>query len=284
LTIGNIGNPISSDIATAIQTTNSWMVDAYIASTGVVELNAYSVSSSDGTLEGSTSQAQTYNVTNATVEQMVISPDDDYLFVALGSGGTIAVPFTPGNNNPIGSTARKISTASSSGAALSVAVDPSERLFYIGETLANSAASSGGVRAFLYSSLNGSLTEASGSPIASGSLAPHAILPEASGSYIYVANGDGNSTAGLIKSFTITYSSSTYTIAANSTIAAGIQPMGLAEDSDSNFVLAASSGGSTSAGSPDLEAFSMSSGVLTANITSTTGTDPVGAIAIVALP
>jgi hypothetical protein len=60
--------------------------------------------------------------------------------------------------------------------------------------------------------------------------------------------------------------------------------VGLAEDSDNNFVLAVSNGGSTASGDPDLEAFTMSSGALTANIASKTGTDPVGAVAVAALP
>jgi hypothetical protein len=283
LTIGNSGSAISTDVASAMAISGSWLIDAYLASTGVVELNAYSISSSTGAYQG-TEETQTFSVSSAAVEQMVISPDYDYLFLALGSGGSLAVPFTSGNTNPIGSTAKSISVANSGGSALSVAVDPSERLFYIGETLANSSASTGGLRVFLYSSLSGTLKQASGSPITSGSLAPHAILPEASGTYVYVANGNGNSSTGILKEFEITYSSSTYTVTGESTYTSGIMPMGLAEDSDDNFVLAVSDGGSTSAGDPDLEALSMSSGALTANIKSTTGTDPTGAIAIVAQP
>jgi hypothetical protein len=170
------------------------------------------------------------------------------------------------------------------GAALSVAVDPTNRLFYIGETLANSTANSGGLRAFNYSSLGGTLTQASGSPIATGGLGPNFILPIASGEYVYVANGQGQTAAGNVAWFPITASGTTYTIAAGSSIASGIQPTGLAEDSLDNFVLAASTGGSTSSGSPDLDAYTMSTGTLTSALTSTTGTDPVGAIAIAPLP
>ena len=138
---------------------------------------------------------------------------------------------------------------------------------------------------FNYSSLgNPPLTQISGSPIASGGLAPNAILPIASGEYVYVANGQGHTGSGNIAWFPITASGTTYTVAAGSNIAGGIEPIGLAEDSDDNFVLAVSTGGSTSSGDPDLEAFTMSSGTLTAALTSKTGTDPVGPIAIAALP
>jgi hypothetical protein len=285
LTIGNGGSTISSDIARAMQVSGSWLIDAFIPTTGTVQLDAIPINTSTGAYAGSgTPPYQAFNVTSASVEQMVLSPDGTNLFVALGAGGTIVVPFNTGNSNPLGSSARVISVANSGGSALSVAVDPTDRLFYIGETLANSSANSGGLRVFNYSSLSGTLTQVSGSPIASGGLAPNAILPIASGEYVYVANGQGNTGSGNIAWFPISVSGTSYTIASGSTIASGIVPMGLAEDSLDNFVLAVSNGGSTSSGDPDLEAYTMSSGALTAAITSKTGTDPVGAVAVAALP
>ena len=132
-----------------------------------------------------------------------------------------------------------------------MAVDPTVRLFYIGETNANSAGTSGALLVYNYSSLaNPPLTQISGSPIASGGLAPNAILPIASGEYVYVANGQGHTGSGNIAWFPISASGTTYTIAAGSTIAGGIQPIGLAEDSDDNFVLAVSTGGPPQAAIP----------------------------------
>jgi hypothetical protein len=290
LTIANNGAVISSDIAAAMQVSGSWLIDAFIPASGSVELDAIPINASTGAYTGSGSpQYQVFNVTGAAVAQMALSPDATNLFVALGAGGTIVVPFTTGNSNPLGSTARVISVANSGGSALSVAVDPTDRLFYIGETLANSAANSGGLRIFNYSSLGtgtprSAPSQISGSPIASGGLAPNAILPIASGEYVYVANAQGATSTGNIAWFPITVSGTTYSIASGSTIATGIVPKGLAEDSDDNFALAVSTGGSTSSGDPDLEAYTMSSGALTAAITSDTGTDPVGAVAVAALP
>jgi hypothetical protein len=231
--------------------------------------------------------SQAFNVTNASANQMVLSPDATNLFVALGAGGSIVVPFTSGNANPLGSSATVIPVVTSGGSALSVAVDPTNRLFYIGETLAVS--DSGGLRVFNYSSLGTGTprsgpSQITGSPIASGGLAPNAILPIASGGYVYVANGQGNTGSGNVAWFPISVSGTTYTIAAGSMIASGVVPVGLAEDSEDNFVLAVSNGGSTSSGDPDLEAFTMSSGALTAAIATSTGTDPVGANAVAALP
>ena len=290
LTIGNGGAVISSDIASAMQVSGSWLIDTFDPNSGSVQLDAIPINASTGAYTGTgVPPYQAFNVANASVSQMALSPDGTNLFVALGAGGTIVVPFTTGNANPLGSTARAISVANSGGSALSVAVDLTDRLFYIGETLANSAANSGGLRVFNYSSLGtgtprSAPSQITGSPIASGGLSPHAILPIASGEYVYVANGQGNTGSGNIAWFPISVSGTTYTIASGSTIASGIVPMGLAEDSDDNFVLAVSTGGSTSSGDPDLEAYTMSSGALTAAITSVTGTDPVGAVAIAALP
>ena len=287
LTAGNSGGTISSDVAAAIEVSGTWLVDAFVPNSTAtsVQIDAIPINATTGLYAGfgGAPPSRTFNnLTNVAVKQLVISPDGDNVLLALGGAGTLVDPFTAGNSNPLGGTAKTIGVVTSSGSALSVAVDPTNRLFYIGETLA--VDDSGGLRVFNYSSLSGTLTQASGSPIASGGLAPNAILPIASGEYVYVANGQGNTGSGNIAWFPVSASGTTYTVAAGSTIASGIQPIGLSEDSDDNFVLAVATGGSTSSGDPDLEAFTMGSGTLTAAITSTTGTDPVGAIAIAPLP
>ncbi len=293
LTIGNSGQPISADIAAALQVSGSWLIDGFSATSGEVQVDATPISASTGlstVSSGSPAESQTFSITGASLysNQMVLSPDGTNLFLALGAGGTLIVPFTAANANPLGSTGTTIGVLNSSGSALSVAVDPSNRLFYVGETLANSG-TSGGLRVFDYTSLGtgatrSAPTQITGSPIASGGAAPNAILPLASGGFVYVANGAGDTGDGKVSWFPITASGATYTIASGSSISAGIEPIGLAEDSESNFVLAVATGGSTSSGNPDLEAYTMSSGTLTAALTAKTGTDPVGAVAIVALP
>jgi 6-phosphogluconolactonase (cycloisomerase 2 family) len=285
LTAGNNGQYISSDPAAALQvdTSNSWLVDAFISpTTGQVQVDAIPLNSNGTYTPGTNVPSASFTIANPAVKQMAISSDDKNVFLALGVGGTLVVPFSSGS---LGATAKTIAPANTGGSTLSVAVDPTNRLFYVGETLANASANSGGMRVFNYSSLSsGTLTQATGSPIASGGLAPNAILPIAGGNYVYVANGTGTTSNGNIAWFPITASGTTYTVATGSTIASGIQPIGLAEDSKDNFVLAVATGGSTSSGNPDLEAYTMSSGALTAALKSTTGTDPVGAVAIAALP
>jgi hypothetical protein len=290
LTLANGNAAISTDIAAAMVVSGSWLVDAFPTTSGV-QMNAIPIDSTTGLYTGSGGAPpfEAFNISNAAVKQMVLSPDGNNLFLALGAPGTIVIPFSTSSANPVGTTATTIGPLNSNGSALSVAVDPTNRVFYIGETLANSSGNSGGLRVFNYSSLGSGTrrslpTQISGSPIASGGLSPSAILPIASGDYVYVANGQGTTAGGNVAWFPITVSGTTYTIAAGSSTASGIQPNGLAEDNEDNFVLAVSTGGSTSSGNPDLEAYTMSSGALTSAITSSTGTDPVGAVAIAALP
>jgi hypothetical protein len=274
---------VTQDQAYAIQVdwSNSWLVEA-IPATGGVTIAAVPINSTTGAyLAGSTVPTASFTVANATLQpnRMVISGDNDNVFLALGAGGAIVVPFSASAPLPatISALTIPVANSSSSGSALSVAVDPgkSPNLFYIGETWANSAGNSGGVRAFSYSALgSGKLTPASGSPIASGGLAPNFILPIAAGGYVYVANGTGASTAGNVAGFAVTASS----ISAGSTVAAGVQPLGLAEDSTGAFVLAVGS-----LGSPYFDAYTLNatSGQLVSQITSTTAASYT---AIVAAP
>jgi hypothetical protein len=158
-----------------------------------------------------------------------------------------------------------------------VAVDPENRLFYVGETAATSGTNSGGLRAFNYNTL----VEVTGSPYSTAGLAPYAIQPEAKGNYVYVANRTvSSSSTGNIAGFSFTSTGAVYSLTAlTTTVSTGATPVGLAEDSLDNYLLVVDSGGS-----PDLEAYTMSSGALTSAVTSATGTDPVQAGAITAAP
>jgi hypothetical protein len=273
---------VSLDQPYAIQvdTTNSWLIEA-IPATGGMSLGAVPISPTTGAfVSGSTVPTATFSVTSAAVQpnQMAISQDNSNIFVALGAGGTIVVPFDHTGPFPGGIVAKKIAVANAGGSALSVAVDPSAtpRLFYIGEVLGNSGGTSGGLRVFTYASLStASLVQATGSPIASGGLAPSFILPTISGTYVYVANGAGTTTAGNVSGFTVTAS----TVTAGSTATVGIQPLGLAEDSTGAFVFSVGS-----LGSPYFDAFTFdtsTAGKLDSQITSTTA---VSSVAVVAAP
>jgi 6-phosphogluconolactonase (cycloisomerase 2 family) len=277
--------PISNDFAAytmQVDATNSWLVEA----SGSGYLYAIPIDSSKGTATGAVQQVALAGI---TAHQLVISPDNTKIFVALGGIGTAVISFTAApatGSDPLpASVGPPISVKNPGGAAVSVAVDPINRLLYIGELLATTGSSNtGGLRAFNYSSLSGTPAEVTGSPFASGGLTPASILPTATGAYVYVANNTvNNSTTGRVSGFALNTSGTNYSLTAlSSTAAAGIAPAGLAEDSTGSVVLLVNSGGS-----PDLNVYTFDTttpGKLDSALTAATGTDPVGAKAIAAAP
>jgi len=246
----------------------------------VAQLNAVAISSSTGGLAAAGESEQHVALPAIYPIQLAISPTDSsscadcYVFVAMGSGGTEIVNFNPGNASPFGGTGNIALVNSSAGGANTVAVDPTNRLLYVGESAALSATQSGGLRAFTIAS--GGVTPIA-SPYPSQGTGPSSILPSADGKYVYVAN---QSVSGSAYGNIASYSVATSGLTSVGSVAAGATGLiGLAEDSTSTFLLAVDF-----AGSPDLEAYTMSAGTLTSVLTSTTGTDPVGAAAIAAAP
>lgn len=284
LTLGNGGGAISPDLATTMQvdSTNGWLVDAVSGST---QLSAIAINPSTGELAAASESEQLFptGLPASTPTQLAISPGDSsscancYVFVGMGSGGTEIVHFNPASANPFGSYGH-INLLTTGGGDNAVAVDPTNRLLYVGESDAlPSAAQSGGLRVFTIAS--GGVTEltGAGSPYAAGGTGPSSILPTANGDYVFVANRSvSGSSAGEIASFSVSATS----LASIGTVAAGpTGQLGLAEDSTGSYVLAVDF-----AGNPDLEAFTMNGGSLTSVLSVATGTDPVGAYAIGALP
>jgi 6-phosphogluconolactonase (cycloisomerase 2 family) len=273
LTLGNSSSAISADLATSMQVdaTNQWLVEG---GPNQAILHAIAISSSTGLATSKTEQ--TVPLPATTIHQLTISPDNTHIFVALGASGTEEAVFAAGNATPFGNTAN-IPVVNAAGAAVSVAVDPQNRLIYVGETAATSGTNSGGLRAFNYNTL----AEVTGSPYATAGLAPYAILPEAKGNYVYVANRTvSGSSSGNIAGFSFTSTGTVYSLTALANpVATGVTPVSLAEDSLDTFLLVVDSGGD-----PDLEGYTMSSGALTSAITSATGTDPVQAGAIAGAP
>jgi hypothetical protein len=281
LTLGNGNGVISSDLATTmtVDPSGGWLLEAGTA-TGT--LNAIALDATTGLPSSKTEQ--TFTLPATTVGQVTVSPDDDNVFITDGAAGTVVIPFNASaasGSSPFAATGTRILVKHSGGSAISVAVDPSNRLIYVGETLGNSAANSGGIRVFDYTTLP-TATEITGSPFASGSLSPSFILPMSSGDTIYVANGSGATTGGSINEFAVTASGSTYTLTAGPVATAGILPVSMAVDNTSTFFLAADFGGN-----PDLEGYTFdttTAGLLDSAISSATGTDPVAAISVVAAP
>jgi 6-phosphogluconolactonase (cycloisomerase 2 family) len=284
LTLGNSGTRISADAANTMQvdSTNSWLVDAI---SGTTQLYAIAINPSTGLLTAANESEQQFpgGLPASTPTQLAISPNDSsscsdcYVFVGMGVGGTEFILFNPANANPFGR-AGHFGVLNSLGGDNAVAVDPSNLLLYVGESDAlPSATQSGGLRAFTIASAGVTELTGAGSPYAVGGTGPSAILPSSDGKYVYVANRSvSGSSTGNIASFSVSATS----LSLIGTIAAGpTGQLGLAEDSKGSFLLAVDF-----AGSPDLEAYTMSSGALTSVLSVATGTDPVGAAAIAAAP
>ena len=284
LTLGNTGQPISQDPATAMQVdaTNSWLVEGF---SGTSTLFAIRVDPNTGVLQQN--QEQPVTLSGSGMRQLAISPDNSNVLVAMGSGGTATIPFNAGNSNPFGSPGT-LGVKGSGGAALSVAFDPipsggtAPRLFYIGETVAVGAtgtdANTGGLRVFNYSTKQ----EITGSPFRISGLAPYSILPFSSGNYVYVVSRQtASGTTGVIAGFSISTTNNVVGLTAlGSTFNAGTNPQMLAEDSTGQFVFAVNFGGN-----PDLLGYTINgtnAGYLDKVVSSQTGTDPVQASAIAA--
>ncbi len=283
LTIGNSGGTISADQAITMQVdaTNSWLVDAVSATN---QLWAIAINPSTGALAVAGEKEVPFTLPASTPIQLAISPNDSssctacYVFVAMGNGGTEIIHFNPypSSGNPFGSFGNPGLVNSSSGDN-AVAVDPTNRLVYVGESDSRSGAQTGGLRVFTIASGGVSELNGAGSPYAIGGTGPSAILPSADGNYVYVANKTvSGSSTGNIASFSV----STTSLTSIGTVSAGPSgSLGMAEDSSGSFLLAVDF-----AGNPDLQAYTMKSGTLTSVLTVSTGNDPAGAIAIAAAP
>jgi 6-phosphogluconolactonase (cycloisomerase 2 family) len=282
LTLANNNNVISQDIATTMQvdSTGNWLVEA---GPNLKELLALRINPNNGVPTSTTEQNTLLPA--ATVQQLTISPDNAHVFVALGASGTQDVTFAAGSGgSPFGSMVN-IPTISSAGSAQSVAVDPNSRLVYIGETAAISGTSNtGGLRAIDYNTL----VEISGSPFATGGLAPVAIVPLTYGAnkanYLYVANRTvTGSTTGLIQGYFVAASGSTYSLRAmNDATLTGTATVGMEQENSGNYMLVVNTGGN-----PDLQAFTFDStvpGKLNLALASATGNDPVQAGGIAIMP
>jgi hypothetical protein len=101
--------------------------------------------------------------------------------------------------------------------------------------------------------------------------------------YVYVANKSvSGSSTGNITGFAITTTGTVYSLTSVSTVASGVSTIGLAEDSTGTYVFAVNS-----SGSPDLNVYTFdttTAGKLVSYTTAATGSDPVQAVAITAVP
>jgi 6-phosphogluconolactonase (cycloisomerase 2 family) len=264
LTKGTVFDASDSSIGSlAVDPAGRWLLAASIDG----YLYAYPLTS--GTYTSGTIYSQSLSLGSGALYQtgIAISPsgysNDDLVAVAMGSTGTGLFTFTSSAAaNPL-SGEGSILTPITSGSATAVAIDPQNRLLYVGET--DTTSTTGSLRVYTISSTGVTQLKVY-NPTGTG---PHAILPTKDGNYVYAASWDSDEITG----YSVTTSALT---ALSSTIATGTEPDGLVEDSTDGFVL-----GISYYGSPAFDAYTLSSGTLTLSTSNSTVSSPV---AIVAAP
>lgn len=252
-----------------VDATSSWLIMTYHNST---EIDALPLDPTTGLASGAAVETATL-AAGATTPMLAISPSNAYLAVALGPVGTELLAFTASSTgNPFPTSAiAVIGPSSSSYSATAVAMDPNSTYLYATEANTASSTTSGKLRFFTLS--NGK--ELSGSPYTTG-VGPAAVLPDASGDYVYVANETDSTLSG----FTVSATAQTLT-AFSATIPTATSPVALVEDPSKTYIYAIGVGAN-----PDLWLYTFdtsdANGALDiVTTTSTLSTTPSEAIGIV---
>jgi 6-phosphogluconolactonase len=246
-----------------VDPTSSWLIMAYQNQTDV---DALPVSPTTG-LANSTVVDTTNTTFGTQAPKLAISPANNNIFVALGSGGTNAFGFNPSatSNGPFGSRVpiplgTKIASASDTG----VAVDPTSTYLYITEADLATPPGPGSLRLFKISNLGAELT---GSPYTTG-IGPSSVLADTSGKYVYVTNSTDNTISG----FAFTAATQTLAAIGSSPYPTAKAPQALVEDSSKTYVMSIGSGAN-----PNLWLYSFDTTAAdgTLDITSSTSTASV---------
>jgi 6-phosphogluconolactonase len=211
-----------------IDSTSSWLLIAYRNST---EIDAVQLNPTTGLPTGIdfiyASSAQTAS------PQLAISPANTQVFIALGAGGTEAIGFnatTTAAPGPLSGKGVGIGLITKNGAVADagVAVDPTSTYLYIAEQNNNSSgtAIAGTVRLIATANLGLDLDDET------VGVGPTAVLPDLTGAYAYVTNGND----GTISGFSLT--PTTQKLASlGSAFPTEQSPVALVEDSTKTYVM-----------------------------------------------
>jgi len=245
----NQNNPTVQSMV--MDSTSSWLI---ISSKGSSELDALPIDPTTGIPSSSTPVSISLGTTNP--QQLTIAPANNNVFIAMAGGGVQAVSFTANSNNPWGAKLVTIPVLKTNGSDNSVAVDSTSAYLFVGEAASNQ------IRMISIANLNTETDYATG-------IGPSAILPDKSGSYVYVTNA----TDGTISGYTLsTGTSPGLTALADSPFGTSQSPVGLVEDSSKTYLLTVGSGKT-----PNLWMFNFDAttvGDLDVKTTTSTGTNP----------
>ncbi len=253
---------LSSDVnhptvqSIAVDSTSSWLI---VANKGSLEVDALPV---DPTTGVETSSVAPFQLSAATPAQLVISPDNKTVVVALGVNGVEERAFADNSGTPWATAGKKITVAKTNGSVNSVTVVTPSKSVFAGE------ATSTLLRMM-------SLPDFSTEKDAATGVLPSAVLAAKTGAYVYVTN----QTDGSISGYTITAGTSpSVALLGDSPFSTSKSPIGLAEDSSKTYLLSV---GSTN--TPNLWQFGFDTatvGALDVKGTTSTGTNPSLSVAI----
>jgi 6-phosphogluconolactonase len=285
ITVQNSGSAVAQDmVATQMQvdsTGNYLLASGFGTSIAAQAIGIYTIDTSTGLLTavgGSPIPLYTGNGSTPAVVTptgLLITPNNSYVYVSLGSlgvqiltlgtGGALAAGSTPSLLTPI--------STSTSPSDAGLASDPLSAFLFVAEI-------NSGLRV-LSIGTGGSLKEVSGSPYAVGT-GPTGVILDATGSYVYVANKGSNN----ISAFTLTAASGKLTAVAGSPFSSGgVQPIALVNDNSKQFVAVINNQASGASGNSDLQVFKFDAtvdGQLDPVSTGSTGTDPTNPLSIAA--
>lgn len=219
-------------------------------------VNAFQINS-DGTLGSGTTFLYTTITTAALPHEIHISPNGNYLFATVGTGGTMRFTFNT-STGAIAASGNGIQVpVDSTTSDMSLAIDKNSQYLYMART-----GNSPGLTVYQITS-GGGLTQV-GSTYTTG-LQSYSVAIGNNGADVYVANRGDNNISGFVVG-----SNGALTKASGSPYTAGSSVTSLAADSSNTYLLAASYGGS-----PDLQAFTYgSSGAITSAASISTGSLP----------
>lgn len=266
LTLGNNGAAVASTLngtgmSMTVDPSGNWL---FIVSKSIDALLEYQINTTNGVL---TQVAPTTGIPLSTggPTQVYVTPDNQYVYIGLGPGGTDGFSF----NSSTGAVSGKIHLAPLNGASdNTLAADNNSAYLFVGEA-------GTGIRSLAIGT-GGGLQEVTGSPFAS-QLGPKSIVVDPTNTYVYVAN----STANVITGYTLG-TDGTLKALPNSPFTSGTTPTAMSLDSTGKYLFVVNSGGS-----PDMQVFSFDAttgGKLDPVTSVATGTDPTSAVALSVVP
>jgi 6-phosphogluconolactonase (cycloisomerase 2 family) len=245
---------------------NAFTVIAGAAATGTI--SEFAINSTTGALTPEAGTSFIVSSTSPSAQDIVVSPNGNFVIAALGTGGDVVFPFNT-STGAFGNTYQNLSPPSST-SDNALAVGPNSDYLYIARS---GVSGSSGLAVYSITASNGALTQVSGSPYTTGN-GPYSVAFANTGNYLYV----GNRTDNTISGFSV--ASGKLTALSGSPYTTGAQPIGIVKDRTGAYMLVACAGGS-----PDLQLFGFDSSVvgkLTSISSTATGTDPTNPIAIAA--